>query len=80
MTEKAKRKKKKSLLHEIVSWIIYIGVIVAASLFIVNFVAQRTEVVGASMETTLMNGDQLIVDKVSYRFTEPKRFDIIVFP
>ena len=80
MTEKAKRKKKKSLLHEIVSWIIYIGVIVAASLVIVNLVAQRTEVVGASMETTLMNGDQLIVDKVSYRFTEPKRFDIIVFP
>ena len=32
------------------------------------------------MYTTLSDGDNLIVDKISYRFTDPKRFDIIVFP
>ena len=32
------------------------------------------------METTLQDGDQLIVDKISYRFRDPKRYDIIVFP
>ena len=32
------------------------------------------------METTLSNGDNLIVDKISYRFKDPERFDIIVFP
>ena len=32
------------------------------------------------METTLQNGDNLIVDKISYRFRDPKRYDIIVFP
>lgn len=32
------------------------------------------------MENTLTNGDNLIVDKISYRFHEPERFDIIVFP
>lgn len=32
------------------------------------------------METTLHNGDNLIVDKLSYRFRDPKRYDIIVFP
>ena len=32
------------------------------------------------MEATLSNGDQLIVDKISYRFRDPKRYDIIVFP
>ena len=26
------------------------------------------------------NGDNLIVDKISYRFRDPKRYDIIVFP
>ena len=26
------------------------------------------------------DGDQLLVDKLSYRFQDPKRFDIIVFP
>ena len=35
---------------------------------------------GQSMETTLSDGDQLLVDKLSYRFQDPKRFDIIVFP
>ena len=32
------------------------------------------------METTLSDGDNLIVDKISYRFGEPRRYDIIVFP
>ena len=32
------------------------------------------------MENTLSDGDNLIVDKITYRFKEPQRFDIIVFP
>ena len=47
---------------------------------VITFVGQRTEVEGASMENTLHNGDNLIVDKLSYRFHDPERFDIIVFP
>ena len=47
---------------------------------IITYVGQRTSVSGSSMETTLSDGDQLLVDKLSYRFQNPKRFDIIVFP
>ena len=36
--------------------------------------------IGGSMETTLSENDNLIVDKLTYRFNEPKRFDIVVFP
>jgi signal peptidase I len=43
-------------------------------------VGQRTEVDGSSMESTLQNNDNLIVDKITYRFKDPQRFDIIVFP
>jgi signal peptidase I len=32
-----------------------------------------------SMEPTLQNYDRVIVDKLSYRFQSPKRYDIIVF-
>ena len=32
------------------------------------------------MEPTLSDGDNLIVDKLSYRFRDPERYDIIVFP
>lgn len=28
----------------------------------------------------MSEGDNLIVDKITYRFSDPKRFDIIVFP
>ena len=41
---------------------------------------QRTQVSGSSMETTLSDGDNLIIDKLSYKLHDPERFDIIVFP
>ncbi len=47
---------------------------------VVTFVGQRTEVSGSSMEITLSDKDQLIVDKMTYRFRNPKRYDIVVFP
>ncbi len=70
----------KSILKELMGWLLYIIIIVGAAYLIVTFVGQRTQVSGSSMETTLSDGDQLIVDKMSYRFRDPKRYDIIVFP
>lgn len=72
----AKKKKKK----EIFGFVIYVVFVFAFAYLIVTFVGQRTVVIGHSMENTLANGDNLIVDKISYRFKEPERFDIIVFP
>ena len=70
----------KKIFRELLGWIVYILIIVGLTYLIITFVGQRTMVSGSSMETTLSNGDQLIVDKISYRFTEPKRYDIVVFP
>lgn len=70
----------KKIFKELLGWIIYILIIVGLTYLIITFVGQRTVVSGSSMETTLSDGDQLIVDKISYRFTDPKRYDIIVFP
>lgn len=44
-----------------------------------RYVIQRTIVDGTSMEATLQDQDNLLVDKLSYRFSDPKRFDVIVF-
>ena len=60
--------------------LLYLLVIVLLTWVIVTFVGQRTKVDGHSMEPTLSDGDNLIVDKLSYRFREPERYDIIVFP
>ena len=70
----------KSILKEILSTSVYLLVVLLITYLIVNFVGQRTEVVGSSMENTLSDGDNLIVDKITYRFRDPKRYDIIVFP
>lgn len=70
----------KSILKELMGWIVYIIIIVALAWVIITFVGQRTQVSGHSMEITLSHGDQLIVDKISYRFRDPDRYDIVVFP
>ena len=70
----------KSVLKEILSTSLYLLSVLIVTYLIITFVGQRTEVNGSSMESTLQNGDNLIVDKISYRFSDAKRFDIVVFP
>ena len=67
-------------MRELLNTAIYLLCVLGAVWLVITFVGQRTEVEGASMENTLHNGDNLIVDKLSYRFHDPERFDIIVFP
>lgn len=73
-------KKAKSIMKEILSTSIYLLIVLCCTLLVVRYVGVRTQVIGGSMEETLFDGDNLIVDKLTYRFKEPERFDIIVFP
>ena len=79
----------KRVIKEICSTGLYLLVVLLVTYLIVTFVGQRTVVNGASMEPTLIGtsdqdpdkvGDNLIVDKISYRFQDPERYDIVVFP
>ena len=67
-------------MSEVISLILYIAVALVITFLLIKYVGQRTVVDGQSMEPTLYNNDNLIVDKISYRFKDPERFDIIVFP
>ena len=69
-----------SVLKEVLGTSIYILVVLLIALFRVKFIGQRTVVIGQSMERTLSNGDNLIVNKIGYRLHDPERFDIVVFP
>ena len=60
--------KEKGILRELVGWIVYLLIIIGVTYLIITYVGQRTKVSGQSMETTLHDGDNLIVDKISYRF------------
>lgn len=72
--------KKLSMKQELLGWLLYVGIVVCVTYLIITYVGQRTEVSGESMAPALHSGDNLIVDKLSYRFTDPERYDIIVFP
>ncbi|CVI71876.1 Signal peptidase I T [Clostridiales bacterium CHKCI001] len=70
--------KKKGPVREIIDFILYLAVVAGICYVIVTFVGQRTVVSGTSMVPTLQDGDNLITDKISYRFRDPERYDIIV--
>lgn len=70
----------KKVFKEILSTSIYLLIVLFITYLCITYVGQRTEVSGGSMESTLADKDQLIVDKITYRFKDPQRFDIIVFP
>ena len=78
--EKTGERTAKNMVKEVLSMALYIAVVLCITFLVVRYVGQRTQVDGHSMENTLFDGDNLIVDKISYRFTDLKRFDIIVFP
>jgi len=65
--------------NEILDWLLHIVIAVAVGFFIVTFIGQRTIVYDISMQPTLVEGDNLIVEKLGYRFGWLQRGDIIVF-
>lgn len=69
-------KPRKSPLREYLET--FIGAAVLA-VFIMTFVARAFTVDGPSMLPTLEHGQRLLVDRITYRFQEPRRGDVVVF-
>jgi signal peptidase I len=57
---------------------ILVGALVIFLIF--QFTLQNSIVDGTSMDPNLKDKDRLLVSKVSYVFSEPKRGDIVIFP
>lgn len=76
------RRRKKistSLIKEILSWIFGIVVAVFIAGVTVWFFGMTTNVVGNSMEPTLLNGQKIFINRIIYTLSSPKRGDVIVF-
>ena len=71
---------EESMKKGLIEVLFYIVLVFGVSFLLTTYVGQRTRVNGESMYPTLHDDDNLIVDKISYRFRDPKRYDIIVFP
>ncbi len=74
-----KKSKKEAVTAEIISWVKTILAALVMAWFITTFLIVNAQVPSGSMENTVMTGDRLIANRLSYTFSEPKRFDIVVF-
>ena len=68
-----------SLFENLKDIFIYLCVSLIIILAIRLFVVQHVRVEGTSMEPTLHNGQHLLIEKLSYKFKDVERFDIVVF-
>lgn len=68
-----------NLLTKIKDNIQTLAIALALTLIIRTFIAEPRFIPSESMVPTLWTNDRLLVEKVSYNFTEPHRGDIIVF-
>ena len=64
---------------KVLEFIAYCLIAFLIAYLIISYVGQRTVVDGNSMYPALKDGDNIIVEKLSYRFGEIKRYDVIVF-
>jgi signal peptidase I len=71
--------KKSSMRKEIFSWLRMIVLSVTFALLISNFLIVNALVPSSSMETTIMTGERVIGNRLSYEFEAPERGDIIIF-
>ena len=53
--------KERGIFSTIFGWLVYILILIGFTYLIITYVGQRTRVSGHSMETTLSDGDNLIV-------------------
>lgn len=77
--DKSKKPFFMKLFIEIFIWAAQIAAVIFLAYFIIYYALEKTNMIGVSMETTLNTNDSIIINKFSYRFTTPKRFDVIVF-
>lgn len=70
---------RKRTIREIIIWVVELAAVILLSYVIVAFGLVRISMIGESMSPTLADGNSIIVNKMVYRFSSPKRFDVVVF-
>jgi len=67
------------IIGDIISWTKMIIFTVAFALFLNHFVIVNASIPTGSMENAIMAGDRIVAFRLSYVFSEPARFDIVIF-
>ncbi len=76
---KKRRKVSLSATKNGILWAVEIIIVLALALALVYCAGMKVTVVGNSMEDTLVDGSQVLVNRFTYNLTDPKSGDVIVF-
>lgn len=76
---KNKKKKTNHALKKILDLGVFLLVVLVITYILSNYVIERIVINNYSMEPTLFSEDSVLIDKLTYRFDNPQRFDVIVF-
>jgi len=75
----SKKPKYKKFLKSLLLWIIEILLVILAAYLLIEYAVEKTTMLGVSMNTTLNDGDKIIINKLAYLRDDPERNDVIVF-
>lgn len=73
-----KEKPKKSLMREVIEWVVTLALALAIALVVRTFLFEPVRVDGNSMYPTLHHGEIMIVSKLDYLRHDPERFDVVI--
>ncbi len=69
----------RNIFRTVMYWTANVCAVVVLATFMVVFFCHRVTVSGHSMETSLTDGDVVLVNRAVYQFSDPERLDVIVF-
>lgn len=69
----------KGRLRQVFENVLYIGLAIALALLIQKFIGKPFIVNGVSMSPTMQTNEYIIIDQLTYKFTEIERGDVVVF-
>ena len=63
-----------NIFKEIIIWVICIALSILAGYLVTEYAIEKTTVSGNSMNSTLEDGEVILINKLAYKLSTPKRF------
>ncbi|MDD6796905.1 MAG: signal peptidase I [Clostridia bacterium] len=74
-----KRYKENTLLQRAAKMAADTVLVICVAYMLMSLICTRAHIIGNSMNSLLQNGQTVLINKLPYAFSSPKRFDIIAF-
>jgi signal peptidase I len=77
--DRKKEKKRRSLLGSVVEIAVIVAAAFAIAMLVQAFLVKPFTVYQVSMEPTLLEGDRILLSRLTYHFRDPRAGDVVVF-